>query len=158
MKQKEKDLAAEINILLSGQKLAVLSTQRGGQPYSSLMAFAHTEDLKTLVVATGSSTRKNDNLRQDARVSLLVDSRSNREEDLHLAVALTVIGKASLAEGEERMMYQNLYCTKHPYLESFIHQPTTNLIAIQVRHYLLVKRFQHVMELHLTDEQDIFAG
>ena len=90
MSETEKDIQKEISSLLSSQKLAVLSTQRDGQPYSSLMAFAYSSDLKDIIVATGRSTRKHQNLVQESRVSLLIDNRSNSENDFHGAVALTM--------------------------------------------------------------------
>ena len=41
----EKEIQEKIASLLGSQQLAVLSTQRDGQPYSSLMAFAFTPEL-----------------------------------------------------------------------------------------------------------------
>ena len=53
MDKTERLMQERIKALLSEQPLAVLSTQRNGQPYSSLMAFAHTEDLHAIVVRHG---------------------------------------------------------------------------------------------------------
>ncbi len=58
MTQSEQEIQETIKNLLSSQRLAALSTQRNGQPYTSLMAFACTEDLKEFVVATGKATRR----------------------------------------------------------------------------------------------------
>ena len=143
--------------ILSSQLLAVLATERHGQPYSSLMAFANTADLKTIVVATGSATRKHMNLLEEARVSLLVDNRSNSSSDFHAAAAITIIGRAEKVGQDERSQYAKLYLEKHPYLENFLKAPTTSLFKISARHYLIVNRFQNVMEYHLSDETDIFA-
>ena len=87
--------------LLMSQQLAVLATHHDGQPYASLVAFVATADLKELLFATSRNTRKFANLTRDSRVSLLVDSRSNRDADIHEAVAVTVIGTA--AEVEETL-------------------------------------------------------
>ena len=65
----EEEIQKKIANLLGSQQLAVLSTQRDGQPYSSLMAFAFTPELANIVVATGKSTRKHQNLMQESRVS-----------------------------------------------------------------------------------------
>jgi hypothetical protein len=43
--------------LLESQRLAVLSTQGQVQPYSNLVAFAATPDLKYLIFATARATR-----------------------------------------------------------------------------------------------------
>ena len=157
MQPHEEPLPAEIKKILSSQMLAVLSTERGGQPYSSLMAFAFTSDLKTIIAATGKATRKFVNLRREPRVSLLIDTRTNAAEDFHGAAAITVIGRAAFARREELPELERLYLDKHPYLEGFLASPTTMLFKVEVYHYLLVTRFQKVMEYHLTDETDLFA-
>lgn len=147
-----------ITEILSSQLLAVLATERDGQPYSSLMAFANTADLKTIVVATGTATRKHMNLLKEARVSLLVDNRSNSSSDFHSAAAVTIIGRAEKVDPDERPQYAEMYLEKHPYLENFLQAPTTSLFKISARHYLIVNRFQNVMEYHLSDETDIFTA
>lgn len=157
MTETEKDIQQKINNLLSSQQLAVLSTQREGQPYSSLMAFASSSDLKNIVVATGKSTRKHQNLVQESRVSLLIDNRSNNEDDFHAAMALTVLGKAELIENTERSGYQKLYLSKHPYLEKFLSSPSTAFFKIMVSHYLLVSNFQKVMEYRIGEEFNVFT-
>mgnify|MGYP000417186933 CR=1 FL=1 len=157
MAKSELEIPETIKNLLSSQKLAALSTQRDGQPYTSLMAFAYTDDLKELVVATGKATRKHQNILQECRVSLLVDNRSNREDDFHSAMALTVLGKAHPVELSERSSYQQLYLARHPYLEDFLTSPTIAFIKITVYHYLLVSRFQNVMEYSIRDGFDLFT-
>ena len=147
----------QIDDLLSDQPLAVLSTQRNGQPYSSLMAFAHTPDLGVIVVATGKSTRKYQNIIRDSRVSLLVDNRSNDEEDFHAAAALTVRGVAKNIESDERQSLETIYLERHPYLQKFLNAPTTSFIKIEVQCYLMVSRFQNVMEYRIGEQADLFS-
>lgn len=157
MSETEREMQGTISALLESQQLAVLSTQRDGQPYSSLMAFAYSADLQNIVVATGKSTRKHQNIVHDSRVSLLVDNRSNSEADFHAAMALTIVGKAEHLQDAEQSEYQQLYLGRHPYLEKFLSAPTTALVKIKVYHYLLVSRFQNVMEYRVRDETDIFT-
>lgn len=153
----EKEIQEKIARLLGSQQLAVLSTQRDGQPYSSLMAFAFTPELANIIVATGKSTRKHQNLMQESRVSLLVDNRSNSENDFHAAMAVTIIGKAQFIEQSQKRGYEKIYLQRHPYLEKFLASPTTAFAKIAVSHYLLVSRFQDVMEYRLGDESDLFS-
>lgn len=157
MNKTDQEMHDRIHALLESQPLAVLSTQRDGQPYSSLMAFAHTDDLKRMIVATGTSTRKYQNIITESRVSLLVDNRSNREEDFHEAAALTIMGVAKPVEHDERPVYEKLYLGRHPYLEKFLLSPSTTFFKIEIHHYLLVTRFQSVMEYHLDHEADLFT-
>lgn len=157
MDKTELQMRQQIDDLLSEQPLAVLSTQRNGQPYSSLMAFAHTPDLGAIVVATGKSTRKYQNIIKDSRVSLLVDNRSNDEEDFHAAAALTVLGVAKNIESKERQEFETIYLERHPYLQKFLNAPTTSFIKIEVHCYLMVSRFQNVMEYRIGEKADLFS-
>lgn len=152
----ETEIQEEIRILLDSQQLAVLSTQREGQPYSSLMAFAFTSDLANIVVATGKSTRKYQNLLQESRVSLLFDNRSNSENDFHAAMAVTVLGIAQVIAESEQPAYERLYLQRHPYLKNFLASPTTAFLKILVSHYVVVSRFQNVREYRIRDA-DLFS-
>ena len=137
--------------LFVSQRLAVLATHDGdGQPYASLMAFAATDDLRYILVATGRPTRKYANLSADPRVALLIDSRSNRDADIHRAVAATVVGRAEEVEGIDRDRLVKLYLAKHPHLEEFVTSPSCVLIRVKVVCYYLVSRFQEVTTLHIT--------
>lgn len=156
MTTSEQEVQEKIHALLNSQRLAVLSTQRDGQPYSSLMAFAFTDNLKNIVIATGRSTRKHQNIVQECRVSLLVDNRSNSDDDFSAATALTVLGKVQHLEEAERPLYEKLYLSRHPSLEDFLASPSTALLRVSVSHYLLVSRFQSVMEYHMEDQADLF--
>ena len=59
------------------RRLAVLATQHEGKPYASLVAFAATDDLKTIIFATTRSTRKFVYLSSNPAVALLIDNRTN---------------------------------------------------------------------------------
>lgn len=153
----EKEMQDKIPLLLSQQQLAVLSTQRNGQPYSSLMAFAHTPDLKKLLVVTGQATRKHQNILLESRVSLLVDNRSNAEEDFHKALALTIVGTAREVGSDDWSEYSQIYLAKHPYLDSFLAAPTTSFFQITVDYYLLVSQFQNVFEYRIGEKNALFS-
>jgi nitroimidazol reductase NimA-like FMN-containing flavoprotein (pyridoxamine 5'-phosphate oxidase superfamily) len=135
--------------LLSKQRLAVLSTHTGGQPYASLVAFVCSDDLRFLYFVTPRSTRKFDNLHNDGRMALLITSSANQESDFHDAMAVTVVGSAGEIFGPEKKTALNRYLEKHPYLGDFARSPTCALLKVSARRYILVKNFQHVMELHL---------
>jgi nitroimidazol reductase NimA-like FMN-containing flavoprotein (pyridoxamine 5'-phosphate oxidase superfamily) len=136
--------------LLRSQKLAVLSTNRQDHPYASLVGFAATDDVKHLIFATARSTRKYANLTNNAKVAMLIDSRSNQDADFHAAIAATAIGTAEEIGEHERETMLELYLTKHPHLMDFVKAPTCALIRMKVDCYYLVSRFQNVIELHVT--------
>jgi nitroimidazol reductase NimA-like FMN-containing flavoprotein (pyridoxamine 5'-phosphate oxidase superfamily) len=135
--------------LFASQRLGVLATYGRGQPYSSLVAFVATEDLKHLVFATTRATRKYANLSTESRVALLVDNRSNQDTDFHRAIAVTALGKAEEVKERERDHFLRLYLAKHPYLDEFVNAPTCALLKVSVDRYYMVNRFQNVMELHM---------
>ena len=144
---KEKEKIREILLeLFSSQKLAVLGTHQRGQPYGSLVAFAATPDLKSIVFATTRATRKFANLQADSRVSMVLDNRSNRVVDFRKAVATTALGRAKEVRGKERKKLTRLYLAKHPHLKEFLSSPTCALVRIRVEVYYLVWRFQNVFE------------
>ena len=155
---KRNDRAArDIGKLLKSQPLAVLATQGDGQPYTSLMAYAYTEDLRFLVVATTMSTRKHRNIAGESRVALLVDDRSNDGEDFQDATALTVVGEASEVGLDEREFFKSLYLKRHPLLEDFLASSSTVFFKIEVHNYLMVSRFQDVVEYQVKEEKDLSA-
>src|SRR5512136_3185486 len=92
----------DLRKLLQSQPLAVLATQNQGQPYASLIAFASSDDLKSLYFATTRSTRKYANLSSDSRVAVLVDNRSNKASDFRWAMAATATGQAREVGPAER--------------------------------------------------------
>jgi nitroimidazol reductase NimA-like FMN-containing flavoprotein (pyridoxamine 5'-phosphate oxidase superfamily) len=135
--------------LLGTQKLAVLSTYSGGQPYVSLVAFAESEDLGYLLFATDRDTRKFANILEHPRVAMLVDNRSNRESDFGEASAVTILGEAREPGDGEKEMCLKLYLEKHPYLGEFVKSAKCALVRVKVETFLLVDRFQEVTRLDL---------
>jgi uncharacterized pyridoxamine 5'-phosphate oxidase family protein len=140
---------AVIKNLLESQKLAVLATQNHGQPYSNLIAFAATADLKYLLFATTRATHKYTNLMADPRVAVLVDNRKNDVTDFTDAAALTALGKAWELQGMERQQFLEVYLGKHPYLSDFVAAPTCALLRVKVDKYIVVRRFQEVREVQI---------
>jgi nitroimidazol reductase NimA-like FMN-containing flavoprotein (pyridoxamine 5'-phosphate oxidase superfamily) len=138
-----------IKALFRTQKLAVLATQEPEQPYLSLMAFAATEDLSTLIVATYRGTRKYRNLITAPRVSLLVDSRTNRGQDFAEALAVTILGETEEVALAEKSQFLELFLRRHPQLRDFATSPECALIKVKVEKYLAVRKFQEVLELAL---------
>jgi len=141
------DARATLQALLLSQPLGVLSTQGGGQPYASLVAFAVGPQAGELLFATDRATRKYANLRADRRVALLVDNRSNRESDFGEAVAVTVVGFAEELLGGDRDRLAAPYLAKHPALREFLASSGCALMRLRVQSYVVVRRFQDVVRL-----------
>ena len=137
----------EVRTLLESQSLGVLATSGPQGPHASLVAFASSLDLRTLVLATPMSTRKYANLLSDPRVALLVDSGSNQSSDFHAAMAVTAYGHARVVSKEKEQELMHLYLQKHPHLIDFVHAPSCALVYIAVDRFSLVASFQEVAEI-----------
>jgi nitroimidazol reductase NimA-like FMN-containing flavoprotein (pyridoxamine 5'-phosphate oxidase superfamily) len=137
---------SRVRELCDQQPLAVMATSEPHRPLLSLMAFAATPDLKTLVVVTSKKTRKYLNLMTDGRVSLLMDNRSNRPVDFQEACSITALGTAEEVSPEERPPWRELFLAKHPHLSGFVDDSDSALIKIAIERYIVVSRFQDVQE------------
>jgi nitroimidazol reductase NimA-like FMN-containing flavoprotein (pyridoxamine 5'-phosphate oxidase superfamily) len=136
--------------LLTLQRFAVLSTQSESGPYSSLIAFWAADGLDHVLFTTMRATRKFSLLAAHPRVALLFDDRSNREDDLVEAAALTATGKASeVTNQEEHSVALARFLGKHPGLESFATSPGCALVRVEIDMFHLVTRFQDAVELHV---------
>lgn len=138
-----------IRELFRTQYFAVLCTKGETHPYCSLVGFAATPDMSHVVFATMKDTRKFRNLSSEGRVSLLIDSRTNRVEDLKDASALTALGEVCAVESNLDGEHRDLYLERHPHLASFLADPNTVIICVKVSKYILVSRFQEVFELEI---------
>ncbi|MGC8491077.1 MAG: pyridoxamine 5'-phosphate oxidase family protein [Syntrophobacteraceae bacterium] len=144
--EKTSDILAS---LLSTQKLAVLSTYSAGQPYSSLVAFAASQDRDCILFATQRDTRKFANILEHPRVAMLVDNRENLESDFDTASAATILGEACELSGREREEPLRLFLQKHPPLEKFATASSCALIQVQVKTFILVENFREITEVHI---------
>ena len=143
------EIQSRLKDLCTSQKLAVVSTQSGGQPYASLVAFVASDDLRHIFFVTARTTRKFANLTKDPRVAVLINSSTNAETDFHEAVSITVTGIAEEMKDTDRQDILQLYLSKHPYLDDFAKAPSCALIRVTARSYYMVQNFQNVMELHI---------
>jgi nitroimidazol reductase NimA-like FMN-containing flavoprotein (pyridoxamine 5'-phosphate oxidase superfamily) len=137
----------EIRNLFSGQPLAVLATHFKGQPHTSLIGFASTENLKYMIFVTKRSTHKHRNLIKNPPVSLLIDNRTNQAKDFQSAEAVTVFGKSEEISKQKEKKLVDLYVKKHPYLRDFVRSPDSALIRVKVEKFSLVSQFQKVEEV-----------
>ncbi len=144
---KEKTLEKAIREMCEGESFAVLATQGSGQPYTSLIGFATSEDLTHLVFATPKQTRKYAYLEKNNQVALLIDNRSSQPDSVNDLSALTITGKGKiLSTQEEKNHWGNLLANKLPYLRDFLDSLDTAIVVVEVNQYLHVRKFQEVSE------------
>ncbi len=140
----EQEVRRAVRKLLASQPLAVLCSAGGEQPYANLVAYAPSPDLKSLLFVTGRFTRKYDNLQDNRKAALLVDTRTNRPADFVSAEAVTAVGEVKEVSGRGREVFLRNFLKRHPALDDFARAPSTALFRFRVKDYVLVRTFQKV--------------
>jgi uncharacterized pyridoxamine 5'-phosphate oxidase family protein len=132
--------------IISGQYFAVLNSVGDGQPYSNLITFTVINDLKSLVFITERNTRKYRNIKENSRISILIDSRTNQPSDIKNAKAITVIGTAHEVT-ENKNALQELFLVRHPGLKQFVSVPDNAMILVTIQEYIIAgfKKTQRVI-------------
>lgn len=139
-------IRGRLHALFDSQRYAVLGTDDRGQPFTSLMAFAVTNDLRHLVILSDRNTRKFANLAANRRVALLVDDRGNKTTDTHETIAVTVLGQAFEVDADNGDALGGLFLARHPGLADFAVTPDCVVVRVEVSAYLLVQQFEHTTE------------
>jgi hypothetical protein len=134
-----------LKIFNETQYFGVLATNDKGRPYTSLISFAITPDLKKVIFATPKETRKFQNILSTKNVSILIDNRSNIRKNLMATEAITIIGKARhVLRGNNRNELAAIFLKKHPDLEDFLQSDSTALIAVKATRCIHVGKFQTI--------------
>lgn len=140
-------VAERLEVMDRTQRHAVLATVSDGQPYTSLVAFAMTPDMKQAVFATPRNTAKYRNILANNRVALLIDTRSNTDASYMKSEAVTVIGTARpVRRGRKREELSGILIRKHPALRKFVLATTTAVIVVEAERCLHTGSFQEVSE------------
>lgn len=124
---------------------AVLATDDNGKPYTSLVAYALTADLKRVIFATPKDTSKYRNILNSKHVTLLMDNRTQSKQNLLETEVITVIGTAKpVRRGKAWNEFAGVFLRKHPGLESFLASSTSALIVVEVIRCIHAGRFQTI--------------
>jgi nitroimidazol reductase NimA-like FMN-containing flavoprotein (pyridoxamine 5'-phosphate oxidase superfamily) len=141
------DVRARLLTLNKKQRHAVLATDTAGQPYTSLVAFAVSDDACSVIFATPGKTSKYKNILKNRNVSLMIDTRTNTAKGYMQSEAVTILGTASpLRNGKKREAVSKTFTKKHPELAGFVNAPSTALIFIAIKKALHTAQFQTVTE------------
>ncbi|WP_292466009.1 pyridoxamine 5'-phosphate oxidase family protein [Methanolobus sp.] len=143
----EKHLMESLKSLLKEQKLAVLASLHEDEPYTNLVGFVATDDLKYIFFVTPVATRKYSYLITSGKASMMIDNRSNDESDFKDAMAVNATGKVMEAEKTDEL--KDLYLEKHPYLQDFLLSPSSALMRMEVKSYIVASRFQNVVKIDM---------
>lgn len=139
----------QLKMLIDSQNFAVLSTQKNGQPYANLMAFAVTENFDQIIFLTSNTTRKYDNLTSNPRAAILINNSQNLADDTKTATSVTATGITTTINNDDRKTLEALYLKKHPHMKDFSESPTTALVSLAVESYIMVSQFENVVEIKI---------
>ncbi len=149
MNYKQKQAMAHIKTLFDSQTFAVLSTQRDGQPYASLVAFGASNSLHQIFFLTPRSTRKYKNLIHNPNVAVLISNHENKPDDTHKAVCVTATGTAFDIENQQKNEFSDLITERHPHLKAFSMDAATALVCVRVETFFVVSEFQDVIKIKI---------
>jgi hypothetical protein len=107
--------------------------------------------LRWFYFITPKASRKFQNLKENPRVSLFIDNRSNTVQDIEEAMGVTVVGEAEEVPQVDIPNLLDIFLQKHGYLHEFAHAVGSCLVRVRVKRYRLVTRFQEVADLILED-------
>ena len=134
-------LRKKLNNLLKEQRFAVIATQGKNEPYTNLVTFLASDNLKKIYFPTSKNSTKYENLSANSRISILIDNRGNKPEDIENAMAVTAVGKTVMKT--DNLILKD-FLEKHPYLEGFLKSKDCTMIEINIEKYIIVDSFQNV--------------
>jgi len=136
-----------LRILNKTERHAVFATAFSGKPYTSIVAFAMTKDMKGALFATPKKTQKHRNLIKNKHVALLIDNRKNTDRDYAGAESVSILGTAKpVRRGKRWQELSHILIRKHPALKKFIQAQTTALVLLEAKRCVHVSQFQMVSE------------
>jgi len=144
MAQEPSKIQDTIRRVLERNRLAVLATQRNGQPHASLIAFTPLEGLRFLAFATYRDTLKYDSIRKDRRVAILIEDREGDARRSGRRLVLTAAGEAIETPEEERQAHIATHLARHPDLEWFLSSPDCEFVRVAVHAYQVVSDIDEV--------------
>jgi nitroimidazol reductase NimA-like FMN-containing flavoprotein (pyridoxamine 5'-phosphate oxidase superfamily) len=143
-------VAQRLEEINSTELHAVLATDSNGQPYTSLIAYAMTPDMRKVIFATPKDTAKYKNILRNNKVALLIDTRSNTNISYMNSEAITIIGTARpVRRGRKWDALAHILLKKHSALKSFVEAKTTAIILVEAVQCFHTSSFQKVSEWRL---------
>jgi nitroimidazol reductase NimA-like FMN-containing flavoprotein (pyridoxamine 5'-phosphate oxidase superfamily) len=124
------DWDLRVKRLLSEQRVGVLCTSDGNQPFGSPMAFAVAEDLSWLGFASDRNSEKARILERNPLAAFVVDNRpvgDLQAESLEVAV---LKGVAKTVKGEEARRTREELMKRHPDFANFFQFVTTEFYRL----------------------------
>ena len=127
--------------LFKEQKFGVIATYSKNELYTNLVTFLVEEKFKKIYFPTLKNTKKYKNLSSNYIISILIDNRINKPEDIKKAISISAVGKCKEIKDKDLI---KKFLKKHPYLKEFVNSKNCAMIEIDVEKYIMVDNFQNI--------------
>ena len=141
------EVKKRIDRVLDSQSIAVLGTSKDDEPYSSLVGFVVTKDLRVLIFSTMRQRLKYRNMTANPRVTLMIDDRNEQASDFNETTSITIVGSADDVKGKDRDDYAALLVKRHPVLADFVSSPDCAIIKVDIDKIYVVSDFESVVKI-----------
>ncbi|MFW9963523.1 MAG: pyridoxamine 5'-phosphate oxidase family protein [Candidatus Sifarchaeia archaeon] len=141
------EVKKRINKVLGSQSIAVLGTSNKDEPYSCLVGFAISEDLKELIFATMRQRLKYKNMLANPRVTLMIDDRDTQASDFNDTTSITIVGSAKDMTGTDRAKYVTMLLQRQPALTEFVNSEDCAIMRVKVDKIYVVSEFESVVKI-----------
>jgi len=145
---REEELAT-IRRVCAGESFAVFAfagDRAGDPPYSAVMFFAETDELR-LIFATSPGSMKGRFLHAGNGVCAQIDTRGVGLEKMSQFARVTVQGRLRIAAGAEREELLAVYLAKLPNAKVFVDRPGIEVYALDPSHAVCAKGLFERFEL-----------
>ncbi|MFW9889932.1 MAG: pyridoxamine 5'-phosphate oxidase family protein [Candidatus Thorarchaeota archaeon] len=149
-KQMDQKTQEKLTQLFDSQLIAVLGTSSDDDPYTCLVGFKFTSDLRNVIFATMRNRLKYRQISSNPRVSLIIDDRKNSPSDFSHATSATIIGTARDTEEPERARLADMLVEKHPFLSDFVKDPNCAIMKVMVEKMYVVGDFERVQKISMA--------
>lgn len=126
--------------ILKQNDMCVLATCRDNKPHCSLMAYITDPECRTIYMVTERNTQKWKNLMYNPHVSLMVDTRMDRETEAGPGIqALMVDGIHRMVEeaSKKKSIIQEI-AEAHPRVKRLAESGNAELVAVKIDSFLLL--------------------
>lgn len=140
----QSDLYGKVYELMTHQQFGILTSIGSDGPHSSLIAFAVTNNLKTVLFMTLQETRKYANIIANPNVSLLVDNRPANSKEISGCFALSAYGTVKKVDLNSAVATKELFAFCHPELAQYLDKPTYSLFSVSIKKYEVINGLSEV--------------
>ncbi|TFG14671.1 hypothetical protein EU537_03100 [Candidatus Thorarchaeota archaeon] len=143
----DESLRSTVSNVFSNQRIAVLGVSKNDDPYSCLVAFVVTDDLRYVIFATMRARKKYRYMQANPRVTLMIDDREHKPTDYTNTTSIAVVGTAQEVDGTKRSDYAQLLLNKHPTLTDFVESEDSAIMEVKIEDMYVVDNFESLRKI-----------